>query len=111
MPVEVIEVARWQSAESVAAQLQQGRVFLVGDAAHTMPAYKGLGANTAIQSAQNLGWKLGAVIRRVEMSGVDGRRGGTNEGGGIGAVRCHEHNLGHSLAREVVEMLDDGLKV
>ncbi|GCE10070.1 FAD-dependent monooxygenase [Dictyobacter aurantiacus] len=64
MPVEIVDIAPWQPAESVATHFQQGRVFLVGDAAHTMPAYKGLGVNTAIQSAQNLGWKLAAVLRR-----------------------------------------------
>lgn len=63
MAVEIVDIAHWQPAESVAVQFQQGRVFLVGDAAHTMPAYKGLGVNTAIQSAQNLGWKLATVIR------------------------------------------------
>ena len=63
MAVEIVDIAHWQPAESVATQFQQGRVFLVGDAAHTMPAYKGLGVNTAIQSAQNLGWKLALVIR------------------------------------------------
>lgn len=63
MEVSIVDIAYWQPAESVALQFQQGRVFLVGDAAHTMPAYKGLGVNTAIQSAQNLGWKLAAVIR------------------------------------------------
>ena len=47
----------------VAEHFQQGRVLLVGDAAHTMPPKLGLGANTAIQSAQNLAWKLAAVIR------------------------------------------------
>lgn len=62
MDVEIVDIAYWQPAESVALQFQQGRIFLVGDAAHTMPAYKGLGVNTAIQSAQNLGWKLAAVI-------------------------------------------------
>jgi 2-polyprenyl-6-methoxyphenol hydroxylase-like FAD-dependent oxidoreductase len=60
-PTEIVDVAHWQPAESVADQFQVGRVFLVGDAAHTMPAYKGLGVNTAIQSAQNLAWKLAAV--------------------------------------------------
>ena len=63
MDVEIIDVVHWQPAESVAEQFQSGRVFLVGDAAHTMPAYKGLGVNTAIQSAQNLAWKLAAVMR------------------------------------------------
>ncbi len=62
MAVEIIDVTHWQPAEDVAEQFQKGRVFLVGDAAHTMPGYKGLGLNTAIGSAQNLAWKLAAVI-------------------------------------------------
>jgi putative polyketide hydroxylase len=61
--IEIVATAPWQPAESVADQFQLGRVFLVGDAAHTMPAYKGLGVNTAIQSAQNLAWKLAAVLK------------------------------------------------
>ncbi len=36
MAVEIVDIANWQPAESVASQFQQGRVFLVGDAAHTM---------------------------------------------------------------------------
>jgi putative polyketide hydroxylase len=62
MPIEILDVVHWQPAESVAEQFQVGRVLLVGDAAHTMPAYKGLGLNTAVQSAQNLAWKLAAVL-------------------------------------------------
>jgi putative polyketide hydroxylase len=63
MAVEIVDRVHWQPAEIVAEQFQMGRVFLLGDAAHTMPAYKGLGLNTAIQSAQNLAWKLAAIIR------------------------------------------------
>jgi putative polyketide hydroxylase len=59
---QVIEVASWQPYEQVADQFQCGRVFLVGDAAHTMPPLKAGGANTAIQSADNLAWKLAAVL-------------------------------------------------
>lgn len=62
MKVEILDITHWQPAEDVAEQFQVGRVFLVGDAAHTMPQYKGLGLNTAVQSAQNLAWKLSAVI-------------------------------------------------
>src|SRR5207244_9839409 len=62
IPVEIVDIAPWRATERVADQFQQGRVFLVGDAAHTMPPYKGLGVNTAIQSAQNLAWKLAAVL-------------------------------------------------
>jgi putative polyketide hydroxylase len=60
--VEIIDVAPWQPYEQVADQLQSGRVFLVGDSAHTMPPFKAGGANTAIQSAHNLAWKLVAVL-------------------------------------------------
>lgn len=60
--LEVVDVAPWQPYERVADQFQSGRVFLVGDSAHTMPPFKGGGANTAIQSAHNLAWKLVAVL-------------------------------------------------
>ncbi len=61
--VEIIEVAPWQPIQRVADEFQVGRVFLVGDAAHTMPPKLGLGVNTAIQSAQNLAWKLVSVLK------------------------------------------------
>jgi putative polyketide hydroxylase len=60
--VDVVEIAQWQPAQLVADRFQRGRVFLVGDAAHTMPPKEGLGLNTAVQSAQNLAWKLAAVM-------------------------------------------------
>jgi 2-polyprenyl-6-methoxyphenol hydroxylase-like FAD-dependent oxidoreductase len=43
-------------------QLRAGRVFLAGDAAHVHPIAGGLGMNTGIQDAYNLGWKLGLVL-------------------------------------------------
>ncbi len=61
--LEIIEAAAWQPYEQVADQFQCGRVFLVGDSGHTMPPFKAGGANTAIQSAHNLAWKLAAVLR------------------------------------------------
>jgi putative polyketide hydroxylase len=63
LAVEIVDIAHWQPAQLVAEHFQQGRVLLVGDAAHTMPPKLGLGANTAIQSAQNLAWKLAAVLK------------------------------------------------
>jgi putative polyketide hydroxylase len=62
LAVEVVDIAHWRPVHLVAEHFQQGRVLLVGDAAHTMPPKLGLGANTAIQSAQNLAWKLAAVL-------------------------------------------------
>jgi putative polyketide hydroxylase len=63
LAVEVVDMAHWQPAQLVAERFRQGRVVLVGDAAHTMPPKLGLGVNTAIQSAQNLAWKLAAVLK------------------------------------------------
>jgi putative polyketide hydroxylase len=60
--VQIIEVSPWQPYEQVADHFQGGRVLLVGDSAHTMPPFKGGGANCAIQSADNLAWKLAAVL-------------------------------------------------
>ena len=63
LPVEIVDVGHWQPGQLVAEHFGQGRVFLVGDAAHTMPPKLGLGVNTAIQSAQNLAWKLAVVLK------------------------------------------------
>jgi putative polyketide hydroxylase len=62
LAVEIVEVAPWQPEQRVAERFQQGRALLVGDAAHAMPPKEGLGVNTAIQSAQNLAWKMAAVL-------------------------------------------------
>jgi putative polyketide hydroxylase len=60
--IEIVDIAPWQPYEQVADQFRCGRIFLVGDSAHTMPPFKGGGANTAIESAHNLAWKLAAVL-------------------------------------------------
>ncbi|EJT05843.1 FAD-dependent oxidoreductase [Rhizobium sp. CCGE 510] len=55
----------WASAFTMNARLADryriGRIFLVGDAAHTHPPTGGQGLNTSVQDAYNLGWKLAAV--------------------------------------------------
>lgn len=47
----------------VATAFRAGRVFLVGDAAHRTTPVGGIGMNTAIHGAHNLGWKLAWVLR------------------------------------------------
>jgi putative polyketide hydroxylase len=62
LPVEVINLAVWTLTAQVAERFQNGRVFLAGDAAHRFPPTGGFGANTGIQDAHNLAWKLAAVL-------------------------------------------------
>ncbi|HVQ90881.1 MAG TPA: FAD-dependent monooxygenase [Mycobacteriales bacterium] len=56
----------WRSSYRVNVRmvdrLRVGRAFLAGDAAHVHPIAGGLGMNTGIQDAYNLGWKLGLVL-------------------------------------------------
>src|SRR6185436_17824112 len=47
----------------VAEKFQRGRIFLGGDAAHLFTPAGGLGYNTAVEDAVNLGWKLAAVLK------------------------------------------------
>ncbi len=64
LAIEVLSVGTWTAGHSLVAQsFQRGRVFIGGDAAHLFTPTGGLGYNTAVEDAVNLGWKLAAVIR------------------------------------------------
>lgn len=65
IPIEIISMGTWLAGHAlVAEQFHQGRVFIAGDAAHLFTPTGGLGYNTAIEDAVNLGWKLASVIRQ-----------------------------------------------
>jgi 2-polyprenyl-6-methoxyphenol hydroxylase-like FAD-dependent oxidoreductase len=64
LPVEIIARAAWTAGHSlVAERFAVGRVFIGGDAAHLFTPMGGLGYNTAVEDAVNLGWKLAAVLK------------------------------------------------
>lgn len=44
-------------------KFRHGRVLFAGDAAHGVSPFGARGANSGIQDADNLGWKLGMVLR------------------------------------------------
>ena len=62
-PFEVISVGRWTARNVVADSYQVGRVFFAGDAAHLNHPASGLGLNTGLGDATNIGWKLAAVLQ------------------------------------------------
>ncbi|MBS1991882.1 MAG: FAD-dependent monooxygenase [Cyanobacteria bacterium SZAS LIN-3] len=49
---------------------QVGRAFLVGDAGHVHSPIGGVGMNTGMQDAFNLGWKLGLACRGLAGEGL-----------------------------------------
>jgi len=63
---EVLSHLTWTAGHAlVADSMQRGRVFLGGDAAHLFTPTGGLGYNTAIEDAVNLGWKLASVVKGI----------------------------------------------
>ena len=58
---EILKFGHWMRRRMVADHYGRGRVLLAGDAVHVMPPNGGLGMNTGIGDAVDLGWKLAAV--------------------------------------------------
>ncbi|MCW2859851.1 MAG: monooxygenase FAD-binding protein [Actinoallomurus sp.] len=56
-------ISRFHSDERQVPRYRDGRVFLAGDAAHVHSPAGGMGMNTGLQDAANLGWKLAAAIQ------------------------------------------------
>ncbi len=64
IPIDILSTGVWIAGHSlVAERYQRGRVFIAGDAAHLFTPTGGLGYNTAVGDAVNLGWKLAAVVK------------------------------------------------
>ncbi|GLZ37253.1 FAD-dependent monooxygenase [Actinokineospora sp. NBRC 105648] len=61
LDVEVRSVLPWRPRSALADRFTVGRVFLVGDAAHTVSPLGAFGLNTGVADAHNLAWKLAAV--------------------------------------------------
>lgn len=74
-PRVVLSAPTWLSTWHVNVRMvdrfRVGRVFLAGDAAHVHPPAGGLGMNTGIQDAYNLGWKLALVLGGADPALLD----------------------------------------
>lgn len=60
--VEIQGTSRWTATAQWAPTNHVGPVFLIGDAAHRYPPAGATGISTGIADAQNLAWKMAAVL-------------------------------------------------
>jgi hypothetical protein len=62
VPHEFISVRRWVARNVVSDTYRRGHIFFAGDAAHLNHPSSGLGLNTGLGDAVDLGWKLSATL-------------------------------------------------
>ena len=62
LEVDVRAIDKWRAVADAATTFRRGRIFLAGDAAHTMPPTGGFGGNTGVWDAHNLAWKLAFTL-------------------------------------------------
>ncbi len=62
VPHEIISIRRWVARNVVSDTYRKGRIFFAGDAAHLNHPSSGLGLNTGLGDAVDLGWKLAATL-------------------------------------------------
>ena len=61
--VQILRAAVYTFHALVAERWREGRVFLVGDAAHQTPVFLGQGLCHGIRDVHNLVWKISAMVR------------------------------------------------
>lgn len=63
--LDIIRQVVYPFTTRVAHNWRTKRIFLAGDAAHTMPPYVGQGACAAMRDGKNIAWKLDLVLRNL----------------------------------------------
>ncbi|MEU0567578.1 FAD-dependent monooxygenase [Nonomuraea sp. NPDC005983] len=92
-------LTRFHSDERQVPSYRVGRVFLAGDAAHVHSPVGGLGMNTGLQDAANLGWKLAAAVQGWAPDGLLDTYHAERHPVGSRAVRLSGRLLSTALAR------------
>jgi 2-polyprenyl-6-methoxyphenol hydroxylase-like FAD-dependent oxidoreductase len=60
--LKILGTEPWSAYMLLVDDARVGRTFLAGDAAHLNPPWGGLGYNTGVADAVDIGWKLAAVL-------------------------------------------------
>ncbi len=63
--VELVWVGAWSYRTHLLDTFRHGRVFFAGDSAHAFSPFGARGGNSGMQDAENIAWKLAAVIQGV----------------------------------------------
>lgn len=70
--LEIVRIRAYTHNSRVAERFVDGRVALIGDAAHLTPPWAGQGLNSGLRDVVNLCWKVAAVVKgRAKPSIID----------------------------------------
>lgn len=61
--LEIVRIRAYTHNSRVAERFVEGRVALIGDAAHISPPWAGQGLNSGLRDVANLCWKIAAVLK------------------------------------------------
>jgi 2-polyprenyl-6-methoxyphenol hydroxylase-like FAD-dependent oxidoreductase len=61
--VEWVDINIWRRRSALAERYGRGRVWLAGDAVHQLSPTGGMGMNTGVADAVDIGWKLAAILQ------------------------------------------------
>ena len=61
--LEIIRIRAYTHNSRVASRFVEGRVALIGDAAHITPPWAGQGLNSGLRDVVNLCWKIAAAVK------------------------------------------------
>ncbi len=106
-PVEVVSDNEWHLVHRVAENFRDGRVFLVGDSAHTLSPSGGFGMNTGICGAADLGWKLAAELAGWAGPGLLHSYTTERQPVAFEGLEEANRNLERAMARQVPDELND----
>lgn len=60
---QIVRSRAYRYSTALTKSWRVGNIFLVGDSAHRHSVWGGFGGNTGLQEANNIAWKLGAVLK------------------------------------------------
>ena len=97
VPFDVRSIGSWAMSAKVAQRLSLGRVHLLGDAAHQFPPAGAFGANTGLQDAHNLCWKIGATHHGLATPALVGTYDAERRPVALANARLAVHNYHRGL--------------